>query len=81
MPVIGITACRKLEDYRQSVLHAGGEVVVLEPGGDPASAFEKVDGLLLTGGGDVDPALYGETPHARLAAAEPGRDSVEIGLG
>jgi len=80
MPVIGITACRKLEDYRQSVLHAGGEVVVLEPGGDPASAFEKVDGLLLTGGGDVDPALYGEAPHARLEAAEPGRDSFEIGL-
>ena len=31
MPLIGITSCRKLEDYRQSVLHVGGDVRVLEP--------------------------------------------------
>ena len=31
MPVIGITSCHKLEDYRQAVLHAGGEVRILEP--------------------------------------------------
>src|SRR5690348_2300726 len=80
MPVIGIMVCRKLEDYRQSVLHAGGDVVVLEPGGDPAAAFERVDGLLLTGGGDVDPALYGESPRGPLEAAEPGRDAFEIDL-
>ena len=31
MPLIGITACRKLEDYRQAVLHVGGEVRILDP--------------------------------------------------
>ena len=30
MPLIGVTNCRKLEDYRQSVLHVGGEVRVLD---------------------------------------------------
>ena len=28
MPIIGVTNCRKLEDYRQSVLHVGGEVLI-----------------------------------------------------
>jgi len=80
MPVIGITICRKLEDYRQSVLHAGGDVVVLESGSDPAAAVDRIDGLLLTGGGDVDPALYGEAAHKGNEPAEPGRDAFEIGL-
>jgi putative glutamine amidotransferase len=80
MPVIGITNCRKLEDYRQSVLHVGGEVRVLEPSADLAGAMAGLDGLLLTGGGDVDPAIYGETPHESISPAEAGRDAFEIGL-
>ena len=31
MTVIGISACRKLEDYRQSILHVGGEPRILDP--------------------------------------------------
>ena len=31
MPLIAITTCRKLEDYRQAVLHVGGEVRIVEP--------------------------------------------------
>ena len=80
MPVIGITNCRKLEDYRQSVLHVGADVRVLEHAQDPAAALDGVGGLLLTGGGDVDPALYAETPHATFDPAEPGRDRFEITL-
>ena len=80
MALIGVTSCRKLEDYRQSVLHVGGEVRVLEPSADLAAAIEGLDGLLLTGGGDVDPAKYGEAPHATVQPAEPGRDDFEIGL-
>ncbi len=80
MPLIGITNCRKLEDYRQSVLHVGGEVRVLEPSQDVDEAMEGLDGLLLTGGGDVDPALYGETAHPTFSPAEPGRDRFEIEL-
>src|ERR1043166_7434376 len=80
MPVIGITNCRKLEDYRQSVLHGGGEVRVLDTTKDLDGALAGLDGLLLTGGGDVDPILYGEPPHATLDPAEPGRDQFELGL-
>src|SRR5438552_11842454 len=80
MPLIGITNCRKLEDYRQSVLHVGGEVRVLDVSPDLASALNGLDGLLLTGGGDVDPTLYGEAPHAAMDPAEPGRDQFELGL-
>ena len=80
MPLIGVTNCRKIEDYRQSVLHVGGDVRLLEPGADAAAALDGVDGLLLTGGGDVDPMQYGEAPHPTFDAAEPGRDAFEIGL-
>jgi putative glutamine amidotransferase len=80
MALIGVTNCRKLEDYRQSVLHVGGEVRVLDPSADLATALAGLDGLLLTGGGDIDPAKYGEAPHATMSPAEPGRDDFELGL-
>ena len=80
MTLIGVTNCRKLEDYRQSVLHVGGDVRVLETTADIEDALSGLDGLLLTGGGDVDPAQYGEAPHATYDAAEAGRDVFEIGL-
>jgi putative glutamine amidotransferase len=40
----------------------------------------EIDGLLLTGGGDVDPAFYGEDRHPATDDAEPGRDEFEIDL-
>ena len=39
MTVIGISACRKLEDYRQSILHVGGEPRVLEASADVEKAI------------------------------------------
>ena len=81
MPLIGVTNCRKLEDYRQSVLHVGGEVRVLDPTSDVASAMAGVDGLLLTGGGDVDPSRYGEARHEKFSpTTETGRDDFELAL-
>jgi putative glutamine amidotransferase len=80
MPLIAITACRKLEDYRQAILHAGGNVRVIDASMPPAAALDGVEGVLLTGGGDVAPALYGQSPSPTYAAAEPGRDQFEIGL-
>jgi putative glutamine amidotransferase len=80
MAVIGITTCRKLEDYRQSILHVGGEVRVLDASMPIEEALSGIDGLLLTGGEDVEPARYGETAHATVVAAEAGRDTFEIGL-
>jgi putative glutamine amidotransferase len=80
MTVIGIATCRKLEDYRQSILHVGGEPRILDASMPVEHALAGIDGLMLTGGGDVAPSLYGETPHATVEAAEPGRDTFEIAL-
>jgi putative glutamine amidotransferase len=78
--VIGITACRKLEDYRQSILHVGGEPRILDSSMAVDAAIAGIGGLLLTGGDDVMPSRYGEQPHATFEAAEPGRDEFELGL-
>jgi putative glutamine amidotransferase len=81
MPLIAITPCNALHDYEESVRRAGGDVRILNAQDDqPADVIDAVHGLLLTGGRDVDPALYGEPPHATYAAAEPGRDRYELDL-
>ena len=80
MTVIGIAACRKLEDYRQSILHVGGEPRVLEASIAVEQALSGIGGLMLAGGDDVAPARYGEKPHATVVEAEPGRDEFEIAL-
>src|SRR5262245_59341819 len=80
MALIGITACRKLEDYKQAILHVGGEVRIVDPSMTVEDALEGIDGLMLTGGDDVEPSRYGEAPHATVVEAEPGRDAFEIAL-
>jgi putative glutamine amidotransferase len=80
MPVIAISNCRKLEDYRQSILHAGGEVRVVDASIRVAEALAGADGLLLTGGGDVESSRYGEAPHPATEDVDPARDEFEIGL-
>lgn len=80
MPLIAITNCRKLEDYRQAVLHVGGEVRIVESSTGVESSLAGVDGLLLTGGGDVEPSRYGEAPHPAIEDVEPARDEFEIAL-
>jgi len=78
-PIIGITSCSRVGDYVESVKRAGGEPVVLDAAGDPARALDRVDALLLTGGLDVDPALYGEAPHP-VTEIDVDRDRFEIPL-
>ena len=80
MPLIAITSCRKLEDYRQSVLHVGGDVRIVDASMSVKEALAGIDGLLLTGGDDVAPSRYGELPHASVVEAEPGRDEFEVGI-
>jgi len=81
MPLIAIGQNRKMEDYLESVRRAGGEPVEVVVGDEaPEQILSRVDGLVLTGGGDVDPTLYGETPHDTFQAAETGRDEFEIAL-
>jgi len=80
MPHIAVTSCAKLEDYKQSVQHAGGEVRVIEHGIDVAEALRDASGLLLTGGDDVAPSRYGETVHPAVVQVAPERDEFEIAL-
>ena len=79
-PLIAISSCRKIEDYRQSILHTGGEVRLVDPSMAVADALAGIDGLLLTGGGDVEPARYGEAPHEKLEEVDLARDEFEIAL-
>jgi putative glutamine amidotransferase len=80
MPLIGITACHKLEDYRQAVLHIGADVRIVDPTMTVDAALNGVNGLMLTGGDDVAPARYGEPPHPAVVDVEPERDEFEIAL-
>ena len=81
MALIAIGQNRKMEDYLESVRRAGGEPVEVVVGSEaPDQILARVDALVLTGGGDVDPKLYGEARHDTFEAAETGRDDFEIAL-
>ena len=79
-PTIGITRCSRLDDYIASIEQTGARPRVLEVSESPRAVLKEVDGVLLTGGGDVDPVLYGEARHDSVEDAEPGRDEFEIDL-
>lgn len=79
-PIIGVSRCSKLGDYVSAVEQAGGDVRVLEFDHEPADVVRGLHGLVLTGGGDVDPLTYGESPHPSVGEAEPGRDAFELEL-
>jgi putative glutamine amidotransferase len=79
-PVIGVSRCSKLDDYVASVERSGARARVLEVSESPRTVLEVIDGVLLTGGGDVDPAFYGEERHESIQDAEPGRDEFELDL-
>ena len=80
MPLIAITSCRKIEDYRQAILHAGGEVRVIDPATSVEAALDGADGLLLAGGEDVAPERYGETPHSAVVDVNLARDEFELAV-
>lgn len=80
-PLIGVTrAADKLNaTYVRALTEAGAEVVELAPGSDGEAMLERVDGLLFTGGYDVDPAEFGAEPHPKTVPA-PDRDALELPL-
>jgi putative glutamine amidotransferase len=89
-PVVGITLGdgdepglhTMREDYVRSVEQAGAVPVVLPPlrPEDACRVLERLDGLVLSGGVDVDPALYGQEPHPRLGRVNRRRDEFELAL-
>jgi gamma-glutamyl-gamma-aminobutyrate hydrolase PuuD len=80
-PRIGVTrASDQLRaTYVRALEEAGAEVVELPPGIDGAAVLQEVDGLLFTGGLDVDPAEFGAQPHPETVP-DPGRDAFELPL-
>ena len=68
--------------YVDAVRRAGGRPVLILPGEDAEAAelLEPFEGLLLVGGGDVEPRRYGQEPHAAIGGLEPDRDDLEIRL-
>ncbi|HEX2316988.1 MAG TPA: gamma-glutamyl-gamma-aminobutyrate hydrolase family protein [Thermomonospora sp.] len=69
--------------YVRAVERAGGVALLLPPAasldGVPA-LVRRLDGLVLTGGPDIDPALYGAQPHERTGPPQPRRDRFELAL-
>src|SRR4051794_30421340 len=74
-------------DYVTSVIHAGGLPILLPLGDDTDAGrevfhalLELVDGIVLTGGGDVDPAVYGADLHEATKYTDAARDAYDVQL-
>ena len=67
-------------DYAQSIASAGGVPLQLTRDADVNDLVALLDGLVLSGGADIDPAQYGAEPHPRLGEIDPGRDEFELAL-
>jgi putative glutamine amidotransferase len=67
-------------NYAEQVTAAGGVPVLLPPVPGIAAATGRLDGLILTGGGDIDPAAYGAAPHPRTGRVSVERDRAELDL-
>lgn len=96
LPVIGLTSRTLLfpankkprptetvtRTYVEAVERAGGLCMMI-PNLDAARApdyLDRIDALLLTGGDDPDPALFGEEPHPNIELVDARRDQFEISL-
>lgn len=68
--------------YHDRVREAGGEPVDLHPAlpHPPERMVESLDGVLITGGPDLNPSLYGQSPHPETDGIDDARDALEIGL-
>ncbi len=67
-------------EYLDKCIEAGGTPVLLPPNADDLSALERVDGLLLVGGADIDPARYSATPGPHTDTPRTSRDASELAL-
>lgn len=69
--------------YVSAIRTAGGRPVLLPPGGDAAEAEATVavlDGVVIAGGGDINPAIYGAAKHPETSANAPDRDAWELAV-
>ena len=96
-PVIGITAYAEPEvsggawkvpavlipiAYVHAIERAGGRVLLIPPSEDGIDeTLEALDGVLFSGGSDIDPAVYGHDPHPETTGVRAERDAGELALG
>ena len=70
--------------YAAAVQRAGAVALLLPPdpiaSEDPDRLLDRLDGLVLAGGSDVDPASYGASPHPQTSGTWPERDACELAL-
>ena len=87
LPVIGITGnynqetCTLAEGYYQSVLKAGGIPFIIPPFYETdrlGELLDRLDGIIFSGGGDINPLLLGEEPVKELHSITPERDQQEL---
>lgn len=88
-PIIGITTYSRSEAgefylpgaYVDAIAAAGGTPLLLPPNQPhPARLLDAIDGLVFSGGGDIDPALYGGAPHPTVYLVDSERDEFELAL-
>ena len=86
-PVIGITGnfeditCKLSQGYYQSVVAAGGVPMIIPPVEDPntlVNTLDRIDALILSGGGDINPLFGGDEPSPRLRGINQKRDLPEL---
>jgi putative glutamine amidotransferase len=68
------------EAYIAAVRRAGGRALIIPPGDDTPEdeLLAPFDGILLMGGGDIDPERYGAGPHPTLYGIDRDRDAIEL---
>lgn len=88
-PLIGITTYSVDEngsytlpaEYVDAVRRAAGVPVLIPPGEQELERLvSRLDGLILAGGGDIDPALYGGRQHSSVYMVDAQRDQMELAL-
>src|SRR5574344_337962 len=86
-PVIGITGnfgdkgCELARGYYESIIASGGVPVIIPPSTDRdtmVNTLQNIDGLLLSGGGDMNPLYVGEEPSPKLHGINSERDLPEL---
>jgi len=89
LPVIGITTYGRDSgnryalptEYVEAVRRGGGLPLLIAPGDEHVDAYlALLDGLILTGGGDIDPAHYGGSTHETIYHVDADRDAMELQL-
>lgn len=93
-PIIGITAGREksdtniqktclIEKYSEAIIQSGGIPWIIPPCTPPESInsiFKKINGLMLTGGGDIETKRFDGENHPRVYGVDEQRDQLEINL-